>query len=124
MAENQSNSDRAVQAMRRAALRQADVQESVACKGTPIESATFKVGGRAFLFLRPGRVMVRLDRSQEAASRLAGKKPACYKIGSGGWTTVTFEDPGDVSIKLLEKRIGESYRVLASARASKKAKHK
>ncbi len=124
MTEGQSNSDRAVQAMRRAALRPADVQESVACKGTAIESATFKVGGRAFLFLRSGRVMVRLDRSQKEASRLAGKKPACYKVGSGGWTTVTFEDPKDVSIKLLERWISESYRVLASAGASKKAKHK
>jgi len=68
--------------------------------------------------------MVRLDRSQKEASRLVGKKSACYKVGSGGWTTVTFEDPKDVSIKLLERWFGESYRVLASAGASKKAKHK
>ena len=124
MAKGQSNSDRAVQALRQAALRHADVQEGVACKGTAIESARFKVGGRAFLFLRSGRVMVRLDKSQKEAARLAGKKPARYKVGSGGWTTVTFEDPKDVSIKLLERWIGESYGVLAPAGASKKAKHK
>lgn len=108
MTEGQSNSDRAGQAMRRAALRHADVQQDVACKGTAIESATFKVGGRAFLLLRSGRVMVRLDRSQKEASRVAEKKPVCYKVGSGGWTTATFEDPKEVSIELLERWISES----------------
>ena len=124
MAERQSTSDRVVQALRRAALRQADVEESVACRGTPIESATFKVGGRAFLFLKSGRVMVRLDRSLAEASKLAGKKPGAFKVGSGGWTTVTYEDPSHIPIKTLEKWIGESYRVLAGAGASRKVRHK
>jgi predicted DNA-binding protein (MmcQ/YjbR family) len=124
MAEGQSSSSRAVQALRQAALRHADVQESVACKGTAIESATFKVGGRVFLFLRSGRVMVRLDRSQEEATRLAEEKPACYKVGSGGWTTVSSTGPKELSLKLLEKWIAESYRLFASAGGSKKAKGK
>lgn len=124
MTERQSSSDRAMQAMRRAALRHADVEESVACKGTAIESSRFKVGGRAFLFLRSGRVMVRLDRSQKEASSLAEKKPKSYKVASGGWTTVSFEDPKDVAIKLLEKWISESYGVAASAGTSKKTRHK
>jgi len=124
VSESQPASDRVVVALRRAALRHPDVDESVACRGTPIESATFKIGGRAFLFLRSGRVMVRLDRSQGEAAGLAQKKPERYKIGSGGWATVTFEDPKDVSIRLLEKWISESYGVLASGGASRKAKHK
>jgi hypothetical protein len=124
VSESPSASDRVVVALRRAALRHPDVEESVACKGTPIESATFKIGGRAFLFLRSGRVMVRLDRSQEEAAGLAQKKPERYKIGSGGWATVTFEGPKDVSIRLLERWVSESYGVLASGGASRKAKHK
>lgn len=124
MAKSESKPDRAVLAMRRAALRHPDVQESVACQGTPIESATFKVRGRGFLFLRSGRVMVRLGKSLEEASRPAGKKPGCFKVGSGGWTTVTFDSPKEASIKLLEKWIGESYTILASAGTSKKAKSK
>jgi hypothetical protein len=60
-----------------------DVEEGLACKGTVIESVTFKVQGKAFLFLRPEKAMLRLDRSHDEAATLAAKKPACYKVGSG-----------------------------------------
>lgn len=124
MLKEQSKPDRAVEALRRAALRQAGVEESVACKGTPLESATFKVNGRAFLFLKVGRAMVKLDESVPDASTLASHKPQYYKVGSGGWTTVVWKDPKDVSVEHMKKWVGESYRVFASAGTAKKAKHK
>src|SRR5713226_4595552 len=49
--------DRTLRALRRAALRHPDVEEGLACKGTVIESVTFKVQGKAFLFLRPEKGM-------------------------------------------------------------------
>ena len=50
-----------VQALLRFGLKHPNTEESLACKGTVIESATVKVGGRAFLFVRPIHVMMKVD---------------------------------------------------------------
>jgi hypothetical protein len=105
-----------MQALRQAARTHADVEEGLACKGTVIESATFKVNGKAFLFLRPGTAMLKLDTSLDEASKLAAEKPACYKVGSGGWATVNLSSPKDLSMDILTRWIAESHGLFAAVK--------
>lgn len=105
--------------LRNAALRQPDVIEGLACKGTTIQSATFKVRGKAFLFLRPGRVMVKLDGSRSEALKHAERNPERYRVGSGGWTTVTYDAPKEVSLPQMERWIRESYGLFAATKAGR-----
>lgn len=102
-------------ALRGMALDHADVSESVACKGTALESITFNRGTKAFLFLgRKGGfhiVRLKLQESEEEAKRLAKKEPARYDLGANGWAKLTFGDES-VPEKLLAKWIHESYRAM------------
>lgn len=124
MRDRNGSSDKAIEALRRAGLRQPNVEESIACKGTALESETFKVQGKAFLFLRSGKAMLKSGTSQRAAMKLADEHPAYYKVGSGGWTTVDLSNPKGLSMKLLESWIAESHGLFASKRASSSAKRK
>jgi hypothetical protein len=116
--------DEAMLALRRVALSHPDVEEGLACKGTVIQSATFKVRGKAFLFLRPGKAMLKLDTSQGAASKLAAKKPGGYTIGAGGWATVDLSHPKEVSMKVLASWIAESYGLFAAKKTPSGGKKK
>jgi hypothetical protein len=104
--------------LRIAALRHPEVLESVACKGTAIESASFKVRGKAFLFLRPGTAMMKLGRSLGEASRLATQSSDRYKTGSSGWTTVALSEVNKASLKLIEKWVAESYMLFSTSQPS------
>ncbi|MEO6710237.1 MAG: hypothetical protein ABI054_05305 [Planctomycetota bacterium] len=79
--------DKLVLALRKIALQQIDVEEGLACEGTLIQSATFKVRGKSFLFLKPGRVMLKLESLRAEATKHAGRTPDRFKIGAGGWAT-------------------------------------
>jgi hypothetical protein len=116
--------DRTLRALRRAALRHPNIEEGLACKGTVIESATFEVQGKAFLFLRPEKAMLRLDRSHGEAATLAAKKPACYKVGSGGWITISLSSPNDLSMKVLSSWVAKRYSLFAAKRAPSSVKSK
>lgn len=63
------------------------VTETVACAGTAIEQASFKVGKKSFLFVqaKDGGVIVRLKLGESASS--AGAHEA-VEIGVNGWATV------------------------------------
>ena len=124
MKDRNSSADKTLEALRQAGLRQPNVEESIACKGTALESATLKVRGKAFLFLRPGKAMLKLGSSQKAALKLADEQPAYYNVGAGGWTTVDLSDPKKLSMRLLESWIAESHGLFASKRASRIAKSK
>jgi hypothetical protein len=100
-----------VEALRKAALAHPDVEEGVACAGTPLECATFKVRKKTFLFVNENNARVRLDKSRAAAAKLAKSNPECYVIGPQGWAKVMVAASPDVS--LVEKWIGESYQLYA-----------
>lgn len=108
----------AIPALRKAALRLPDVEESVACAGTALESASFKVGGKAFLFLRPSAAMLKLDASLAEAKAAAASAPKAVKVGAGGWVTVSLADALPVPQKKLEAWIAESRVVLATSKPS------
>jgi hypothetical protein len=104
--------------LRKVALSRPEAEESLACRGTAIESASFRVRGKSFLFLSPAKVMVKLETSQGEASELERRHPAACKTGKGGWTTAALSVPGGAPLKTLERWIAESH-ALAAGAASK-----
>src|SRR5262245_43774043 len=109
-------------ALREVALRHADVVEGVACEGTVIEKRTLKVDGKAFLFLGPGDAMLKLAESAAEAARLSQDEPGRYRIGSGGWTKITFGPDAPPDLAVLARWIAESYRQYAGADAATASK--
>ena len=111
-------------ALGRMALRHPGVEVGVACKGTAAESATYKVNGRAFLFVRPAAAMFKLGESAMEPARFAEKEPGRYVPSSSGWTTV--KRPGDAPLPMdaMERWIAESYRLMAGRTKKKAAKAK
>jgi hypothetical protein len=101
------------------AKRHADVEMGIACAGTAAESTTYKVRGRAFLFLRPAALMLKLGESVGEVAALGRKEPGRYNAGAGGWVTVRRPADGPLPMDVMERWIGESYRLMAAP--SKKA---
>ena len=110
-----------VQALLCIGLKHPDTEESLACKGTVVESATVKVGGRAFLFVRPIHVMMKVDAAMAEVTRMAAKEPERYIPGKSGWITIKLK-PGEPTppLPMLERWIGESYRLTAGSPAKAK----
>ena len=101
--------------LRKAAQRLPDITEGVACAGTVIESRTFKVRDRAFLFLGPREARLKLTESQPEARRLAQSAPARVQVGAGGWTKVTLEGEGAAPpTATLDRWVAESHRAYAA----------
>jgi hypothetical protein len=101
-------------ALRAAALQLPDVEEGVACEGTLLESRTFKVRKKAFLFVRPANVMLKLAESADEARRLASTD-ARFRVGGGGWVTVIPGGGAPPPLPMMKRWIGESYRLYAAA---------
>lgn len=110
--------------IRALALEHDDVTESVACKGTALESITFNRGSKAFLFLgkKGGFHVVRLKllRSEDEAKKLAKKEPGRYDVGANGWAKLTLGEDS-APAKLLEKWVDESYRAMGDPLPKKSA---
>jgi hypothetical protein len=100
-------------ALQRIAMRYPEAQEGIACAGTAVESRTVRVRNKAFLFLGKNHLMVKLRESLAEATKLGSKAPERYKVGAGGWVKVTFGDVEITAAGILERWIGESYRLLA-----------
>ncbi|MFO0635722.1 MAG: hypothetical protein U0168_23015 [Nannocystaceae bacterium] len=96
------------------------VTEDVACKGTALESTSYKLGGRAFLFVqrKHGALVLRLKlaASADAAVRAGGT------AGAHGWVTLTVpaEDPATA----LQGWVHESRELVAGAKPAKPASAK
>src|SRR6266849_1348787 len=102
-----------MQALRKAALRYPGTEEGVACEGTPIESHTVKARNKAFLFLTRGHARLKLREWLPEANKLALKKPDQFQVGSGGWVKASLSAHGSTPLEVLERWIGESYRLMA-----------
>ena len=109
-------------ALRLSALRYPEAEEGIACAGTAIEKRTVKARNKAFLFLGVSDAMLKLGESLAEAKRLAAKEPGRYSVGSGGWVKVTFGDDAALPLDVLERWIGESYRLLVPEPKKKAAK--
>jgi hypothetical protein len=101
-------------ALKKIALRHPAVEEAVACKGTAIESAAYKVRKKAFLFVGAAVARMKLGSSVAEAKKLAKKSPGSCEVGAGGWTAVHF-GPQAPPLGVLERWVDESYRLFAGA---------
>lgn len=95
------------------ARRHPEVEEGVACAGTPIESRTLKVNGKAFAFFRPGNVMLKLGDSLPEAQAMAAQAPQRCQAGAGGWVTVKFGDGEPLPLSVMRRWLDESYALFA-----------
>lgn len=99
-------------AMRRKAAAFAGVAAGKACT-----QDSFKVGGRAFLFLgtQGGRckAMFKLASSRPEAERLARDRPADFQVGSGPWVTARFSAEAPLPAALWTRWLAESHALAA-----------
>jgi hypothetical protein len=101
------------QALQKVALSLPKARRGVACAGTAVECPTVTVGNKAFLFLGKTEVRLKLGDSIGEATKLAAKEPSRYEVGVHGWVKLTFRDDAPPPLDVLERWIGESYRLLA-----------
>jgi hypothetical protein len=99
-----------VQALCKAALAFDGVEEGVACAGTVLESAAFKVKKKTFLFVSEKSARLRLTSSRAEAARLAKKEPQHFQIGPQGWAKIFLSEPP--SLELMLRWLDESYRAV------------
>lgn len=105
--------------LRARATRHAGVEESVTSAGTPAESSTYTVGGKAFLFVASKDGMyelrLKLGASKAEASRHASKNPDRFAIGATGWAKITFPKTEAGPRPILERWIDESLALFVPA---------
>jgi predicted DNA-binding protein (MmcQ/YjbR family) len=99
--------------LREAALKFPGTEEGVACEGTALEKRTVKVRGKAFLFLGPKDLMLKLVTSLDEVNAMAANEPARYKVGAHGWVTITHDDVATLPHAVIVNWIQESYRLAA-----------
>lgn len=87
------------------ALALPDVGQGVACAGTPIESRTFTVRNRAFLFVSAKDVRLKLAASAAAATARG------IAVGAHGWIKLPLD--GLPPVRILSAWIAESYALCA-----------
>jgi hypothetical protein len=88
----------------------------IACEGTKLESTTFGVKKKVFLFLRKveGKLELRfkLQRSTSEAKALQRLKPKVCRVGAGGWTKLNFGDSDAPEWTTLKRWINESHSIV------------
>lgn len=97
-------------------------------KGAACTQSSFKVGGKAFLFVgeQGGRskVMLKLDASMAEARKLAKQAPDDYQVGTTGWVTARFDATRPMPKRLWERWLEESYAMSAGGAKKKVTKKK
>lgn len=86
-----------------------DVGEGVACAGTSIESKTFTVNGKAFLFVGSKNLRLKLANSASEADRFAKHPSSAVQMGAGGWTTIRLADGTVPEDAVLRRWVAESH---------------
>ena len=109
---------RTEQLLAKAAKALDDVGEGVACAGTVLESKTYTVGGKAFLFLGPKNARLKLADSAQEARALASLSNSSVRIGTGGWTTIGFADGSAPADAVLRRWVVESHGLFHRSSAS------
>jgi hypothetical protein len=107
---------KAAQAVSKIASGLPDVVQSIACEGTAIESSSWGVKKKNFLFLglKGGCYTLRLKlaASVPEAKKLMKQDPERFNIGVGGWAKVTFGEAEKAPVELLRRWIAESHRLI------------
>lgn len=110
-----------MKAVRTLAMKYRGCEEGIACKGTAIECSTFKVNGKAFLFVGRAEIRLKLGDSVAEARKLAAKEPGRYTVGANGWAKITFNDDQPLPMAVVTRWIGESYDLMAPKKTKSSA---
>ena len=92
-----------------------DVTRGVACAGTALESHTFNVNKKAFLFVSKKDVRLKLGESAAKAKSLG------FEVGANGWVKIPLADLPVAAV--LKKWVAESHALMAPT-AKSGAAHK
>jgi hypothetical protein len=104
-----------IERVRTTALRLPQTEEGIACAGTAAERRTLRVGGKAFVFLGSGDIMLKLQDSIGEATAFAEQHSDACRVGAHGWVTLTITNAAPATDTLLSW-VNESYRLLAPKR--------
>ena len=78
-----------------------DVTEGIACAGTKLESVTYQVRKKSFLFVSATELRLKLDASVAEAQRLG------FTVGANGWVTARVDVLPNLAV--IRKWIAESH---------------
>lgn len=98
--------------LQRLALEQPGVMQGVACRGTALESITFGVKNKAFLFLRDTEARLKLRTSLAEAVEWSHNHPTWCRVGALGWVTLFLPQAEAFPRELVQKWVMESYHLL------------
>lgn len=91
--------------LRSIALALPGVEQGIACAGTALESRTYRMGNKAFLFVSTKDARLKLGESAAAARKLG------FKVGANGWVSIPIDALPPTPI--ARRWIRESYELLA-----------
>ena len=103
------------QVLSKAARSRAGGSEGVACAGTALESKTFKVSDKAFLFIGPKNARLKLVTSADEAKEWAGKAKSAVEFGKGGWVAIRFDGSKAPADSVLRRWVAESHSLFAGS---------
>lgn len=91
-----------------------DVEQGIACAGTSLESRTFHVKGKAFLFISREHARLKLAASADEARGHGAD------VGTGGWTKLSLDALPPPAV--LKRWIAESHGLVGGGKARGAAK--
>ena len=96
------------------ALALPGVEQGIACAGTALESRTYQVNKKSFLFVSKKQARLKLDASASEARKLG------FAVGANGWVTVPLD--GLPAAAVIKRWIAESYSLVSRASGGSQAK--
>jgi len=90
------------------------VEQGIACAGTALESRTYQVKGKSFLFVSKQQARLKLAASAPEARKLG------FAVGANGWVTLPLD--GLPAAAVLERWVGESHALISGAGGRPRAK--
>ena len=94
------------------ALALANVEQGTACVGTALESRTYSIGKKSFLFISRKDARLKLSKSTAEAKRLG------LDVGANGWVKLALDALPVASV--LKRWIAESHALAGEATAGKR----
>jgi len=98
------------------ALALPEVEQGVACAGTALESRTYHVKKKSFLFVSKEQARMKLDASASEARKLG------LAVGANGWVTVSMHALPAAAV--MKRWIAESYSLVTRPAGKPQAKAK
>jgi hypothetical protein len=96
------------------ALALPGVEQGVACAGTALESRTYRVGKKSFLFVSKDQARLKLEASAPEARKLG------FVVGANGWVTLPVAALPPAAV--VERWIAESHSSMSGGPAGTRAK--